>query len=169
MDKLDLFQDYLSVGVNPIGINEVRFIDKGHVSITMECVINFLSFAAGSTSVEIPITLHSTSLTLSITDKDQALSSLHLSFDGDDNTKSLKAQATETIRTSITLSAHVHEIVTEAQVLKTLNNATFTIEATANDFDSTVSFTSSLCYQHSTKTLEFGKAERKPPRHYIGH
>lgn len=165
MDKLDLFENYFTVGMNPIKTSDVRFVDDCHVLINGECVISFLSFGADSENIEIPITLHSASIALA--SSNHVIRGLQLSFTEGGETKTLTAGTIETIYANIEITARVAEGANRASIFEALDAATYSIVVTANDLDLSITFSSSLKFCRSIPALIFLEATREPPRHDV--
>ena len=163
MDKLDLFRNYLAVGMNPIKTSDVCFVDDCHVLISSECVISFLSFGTDSESIEIPITLHNASIALA--SSNHVIRGLQLSFSEGGETKTLVARTTETIYANIEIAARVVEGANRASIFEALDTAVYSVVATANDLELSITFSSSLKFCRSTPALIFLEATREPPRH----
>lgn len=165
MNKLDLFLNYLSIGVNPVRTSDVHFIDKQSVSIELECVVSFLSFGADSEAIELPITL--SNATITPLSPNNFESSLQLTFDEGTEGKTFTARTTKPTYINMTIVAQTIENAEENTALKALDAATFSIVATANDLDTTITFSSTIRYQAAIPALVFHETKREPPRHAV--
>lgn len=165
MDKLDLFLNYLSIGVNPVRTSDVHFIDKQCVSIELECVVSFLSFGTDSEAIELSITLGNAAITPLPPNNFEG--AFRLTFDGDAEEKTLTARTTKPTYINMTIVTQTIENADVSSILKALDTSAFSIVATANDLDATITFSSTIRYQVEIPTLVFHETTREPPRHVV--